>query len=46
MHKPRPAATGGAEMKFCIPERPCHMAKQTAPERGKLKIKIGRVGRL
>lgn len=32
MHKPRPVATDGAEMKFCIPERPCHKAKQTAPE--------------
>lgn len=34
------------QYKICIPERPCHMAKQTAPERGKLKIKFGRVGRL
>ena len=32
MHKPRLMATGGAEMKFYIPERPCHKAKQTAPE--------------
>lgn len=37
---------GCFNIKICIPERPCHMAKQTAPERGKLKIKFGRVGRL
>lgn len=31
---------------LCIPELPRHTAKQTAPARGKLKIKFGRVGRL
>lgn len=44
MHKPRLMATGGAEMKFCIPERPCHMAKQTAPE-GEVKKKAGGISK-
>lgn len=44
MHKPRPAATGGAEMKFCISGKPCHMAKQTAPE-GEVKKKTGGISK-
>lgn len=44
MHKPRPMATGGAEMKFCIPGKPCHMAKQTAPE-GEVKKKTGGISK-
>ena len=44
MHKPRLMATGGAEMKFCIPERPCHKAKQTAPER-EVKKKAGGISK-
>ena len=44
MQKFRPAAAGGAEMKFCIPERPYHMAKQTAPE-GEVKKKAGGISK-
>ncbi len=34
------------QINLCIPESPRRLAEQTAPERGKLKIKFGRVGRL
>lgn len=34
------------QYKICIPERPCHRQNRQPPEKGKLKIKFGRVGRL
>jgi hypothetical protein len=34
------------QINLCIPESPRRLAEQTAPERGKLKIKLGCIGRL